>query len=154
MTQPCVTYTEEFISCFVDNELDQDQHDEFADHLNTCTSCAQVEASLRQLSREFNTHVQTQAVWIRTFQPPITLPAGLGRDQGRLPGLVNWFKGSLTIKLASLCAAAILIFFSLYPDTEAPSPSAIVKSVDTNGSSVMIIETPNTQHTIIWFSET
>ncbi|WP_020589481.1 hypothetical protein [Desulfobacter curvatus] len=35
-----------------------------------------------------------------------------------------------------------------------PGPSAVVNSIDAYGSSVMILETAETHHTIIWFSET
>lgn len=66
----------------------------------------------------------------------------------------------MAVKLASLGTAALVLAVALLPWAgdppldQAPEPSAIVKSVDTNGSSVMIIETTNTRHTIIWFSET
>jgi len=114
-----------------------------------CQSCTSKEARFRQMAPTFEAHVAAQTLMIKTTLPPISpVKNPTTRPKGRVH------------KLASLGTAALIFAVALLPWTDdpgldqIPEPSAIVNSVDTYGSSVMIIETANTQHTIIWFSET
>ena len=59
--------------------------------------------------------------------------------------------------LAATSAAVLLIIggVALINTGIAPEdPSAIVTSIDTEYTAVMILETPDTHHTIIWYSDT
>jgi RNA polymerase sigma-70 factor (ECF subfamily) len=59
------------------------------------------------------------------------------------------------VAAASLAALFVIAVFALTNDGPAiAGPSAIVKSIDTDYTAVMIFETPETHHTIIWYSET
>ncbi len=155
---PCKIYSKAFISRFADNEVPKPDHDAFARHVEDCGACASILAAYRQMDHLFDAHADSQVEQIRKNLPPITLKKKTGIFSRLFSGLKGTFKGSmgLPLKLASLSAAAIILAVSLYPwqNDPMPGPSAIVNSVDTYGSSVMIIETTNTQHTIIWFSET
>ncbi len=150
---PCKTYSKAFISRFADNEVPAADHDAFTRHVDGCQACARTLADFRQMDQLFNNHADSQVKQIRDTLPPITLKKKAGIFSRLFSGSPNL---SLSLKLASLSAAAIILAVSLYPwqNDPMPGPSAIVNSVDTYGSSVMIIETTNTQHTIIWFSET
>ncbi len=65
------------------------------------------------------------------------------------------FGKNIYLKLASIAAILMISLYTFQGGLFTPSgPSAIVKSVDTDFTSVMIIETQNKKHTIIWFSET
>ncbi|WDP89647.1 MAG: zf-HC2 domain-containing protein [Desulfobacter sp.] len=144
----CTAYSEEFISRFVDNEVSSYKRDAFIRHMAGCPDCAAKEAAYRQLSLGVSRHIDAQAQRIQNELPPIsvrrtTRPGGRRRSRG------------FTLKLASLGTAALILAVAVFPWTRTPinEPSAIVNSVDTTGSSVMIIDTPDTRHTIIWFSE-
>lgn len=142
--KPCV-YTDAFISRFVDNEVSSSDHHAFVRHLAGCAPCAHRVASFRQLSIKANRHLESQAKRIQNQLPPLSVASSQTRGPAR----------AMVLKLASLTAAAMVLGAVFIPwNGEGPEPSAIVNSVDTTGSSVMIIDTPDTRHTIIWFSET
>jgi anti-sigma factor RsiW len=142
----CNKYTKAFISQFADKEVSERERDGFIRHMAQCRTCAETEAQFRQINQTFTRHINSQVSHIRKELPPLSLEKKHG-----------WFRlpVGLGLKLASLGAAALILMISLYPGINDPvqNPSAIVNSIDTYGSSVMIIESPNTQHTIIWFSE-
>ncbi len=139
----CKIYTEEFISQFVDNEVSPFDQDEFVRHMADCRACNEIEGRFRQVPQVFEGHVAAQAFKI----PPISLEKK-NKQVNRPNGLL--------LRLASLGTAALIFAFFLFTRAGDPirEPSAIINSVDTYGSSVMIIDTQETQHTIIWFSET
>ena len=60
------------------------------------------------------------------------------------------------MKLASLALLVLITTLALTMDIfQGPAaPSAIVKSIDYTEASVMIMETENQHHTIIWLFET
>ncbi|HCY84764.1 MAG TPA: hypothetical protein DHV36_06475 [Desulfobacteraceae bacterium] len=167
---PCNRYTKEFISRVADNEVRQEAHSVFLRHAKTCAACAETLADFRQMGQLFSSHTEAEVGRIRTELPPITVTAPQGAQNrkglwgwiGRMgQGLASVFgRGAMGLKLASLSAVALILAVSLYTwqgdsgNGMVPGPSAIVNSVDTYGSSVMIIETPESHHTIIWFSET
>ena len=163
----CDRYTDEFISRVADNEIPEQEHKEFIRHAENCSACAETLADFRQMGQLFSTHTASQVNRIRTELPPITLTAPQETQgfKGWIGSMTEGLKsvigrGAMGLKLASLSAVALILAVSLYTWQEdsgtgmVPGPSAIVNSVDTYGSSVMIIETSESQHTIIWFSET
>ena len=157
MTQQCSKYTEEFISRFVDNELDPVGTMEFSSHLGDCQDCAEVVAKFQKLGTLFNTHINThinthaarQIARVSRVDMATTL-----LDYAKPTGIFGRMTDHLYIKLASLTAVAALLILAVFQGAPPVGPSAIVKSLDTNASSVMIIETIKEKHTIIWFSET
>ncbi len=149
MTQHCSKYSQKFISQFVDNELDSARTLEFSSHLGDCPDCAKLVAKFQKLGIVFNTHAETQiaqASFVNMAATPV--------KPGKPTGLFGWLTDHLYIKLTSLTAVAAILILAVYQGTPPAGPSAIVKSLDTNSSSVMIIETIKEKHTIIWFSET
>lgn len=167
---PCNRYTDEFISRVADNDVPDQEHSDFIRHAERCSACADTLADFRRMGQLFSSHTASQVSRIRTELPLITLTAP--RQTKNREGLQGWFshmtdglkavfgRDAMGLKLASLGAVALIIAVSLYTwqggggTAMVPGPSAIVNSVDTYGSSVMIIETPESHHTIIWFSET
>ena len=149
MTQQCSKYTEKFISRFVDNELDTANTMEFSSHLGSCPDCEKTVARFENIGIVFNTHAQRQIARVSSMATTST-----GLDYKKSTGLFGRMTDHLYIKLASLTAVAALLILAVFQTTPPTGPSAIVKSLDTNASSVMIIETLTEKHTIIWFSET
>jgi anti-sigma factor RsiW len=149
MTQQCSKYTERFISRFVDNELDPVRTMEFSSHLADCPDCAQTAARFQNLGVVFNAHTQRQIARVSCLETASNFP-----DDKKPTGRWGKITDHLYIKLASLTAVAALLILAVFQGTPPAGPSAIVKSLDTNASSVMIIETIKEKHTIIWFSET
>lgn len=167
---PCNRYTDEFISRVADDEVPEQEHSDFIRHAESCSACADTLADFRLMRQLFFSHTESEVSRIRTELPPITLTAP--QQAKNREGLQGWFsrmtgvlkavfgRGAMGLKLASLSAASLILAVSLFTwlgdsgTAMVPGPSAIVNSVDTYGSSVMIIETPESHHTIIWFSET
>jgi len=156
MEKTCVKYTSEDISRFIDNELPKDLYPAVAQHLVHCQSCSRLVERYRSISDVINDHADKQ---VRMIDPD-----GLKQKTERtikklqtksLGNVFGFFGKNIYLKLASIAA---IVMFGLLPFQGAlfgpTGPSAIVKSIDTDFVSVMIIETQKEKHTIIWFSET
>lgn len=153
MAKKCHQYSQEIISLFVDNELDPNKTEEVSSHVRLCRDCADQAAKFRKLGRVFDTHATQQLAQVKAV-PLIRTARPIKSAQGILGRLFRGMTGHLYVKLASLAAVATLLILAFFQGPSQVGPSAIVKSLDTTASSVMIIETPTKKHTIIWFSET
>ncbi len=160
MTQQCNKYTQKFIGQFIDNELGPDKTRELSSHIEHCPDCAGQAARLKKLKVVFNRHVTAQIDKIKLSDgnmapTPIDQKIDSKKGQGFFDRFFDGKTDHLYVKLASLGAVAALLILAIFQGALPPvTPSAIVKSLDTNASSVMIIETLKEKHTIIWFSET
>ncbi|RLC03009.1 MAG: hypothetical protein DRH34_06420 [Deltaproteobacteria bacterium] len=148
MKKTCSRYRSEDISRFVDNELSQARYHELAKHLRDCPDCRSLVEKYKNLTVMFNDHAGHTGLKI----DPAALKQNLVlTTQSSLKKIL----GNIYLKLASIAAILIISLFwfqgGMFRST---GPSAIVTSVDTDFSSVMIIETQKKKHTIIWFSET
>ncbi len=148
MEKTCRRYMTEDISRFVDNELSQDRYYELAKHLHRCPDCSRLVDQYKTLSIKFNEHADHKNLKIDTAALKQNFVHATQSSQKRL-------SGNIYLKLASIAAILMISLFwfqgGMFRST---GPSAIVTSVDTDFSSVMIIETQKKKHTIIWFSET
>ena len=156
MKKTCNKYMSEDISRFVDNELPRDRYHELAQHLHHCPDCSRLVEHYKTISVMFNDHADHKGLKIDPdkLKPKFeyTKQYSGKRSQGNLFG---FFGKNIYLKLASIAAILMISLFTFQGDLFDPSgPSAIVTSVDTDFSSVMIIETQKEKHTIIWFSET
>ena len=80
-----------------------------------------------------------------------TIEDSENKSLGNIFGL---FSKNINLKLASIAAILMIGLYTFQGSMfDPPGPSAIVKSIDTDFASVMIIETQKEKHTIIWFSE-
>ncbi len=154
MTKKSKCHSSENISRFVDKELDHDFYNEVAQHLDHCPDCRKISEAYKTLSDVFTDHAHTQ---ISKIDPGILkqkLVSPLEHIEKKSMGnFFGIFSKNIYLKLASITAILMISLYTLqgyYPK----GPSAIVKSVDTDFASVMIIETQKEKHTIIWFSET
>ena len=154
MKKPCDKYTAEDISRFIDNELPRDQYHAVAQHLIHCPVCSRLVERYRSISSVINDHADQAVLRI----DPVKLKQKIVQQNSKETfsrNIFRFFTKNIYLKLASIAA---IVIFSLLPFQGAlfgpTGPSAIVKYVDTDFASVMIIETQKEQHTIIWFSET
>ncbi|MCF8113068.1 MAG: zf-HC2 domain-containing protein [Desulfotignum sp.] len=156
MTKACNRYKKKQISRYIDGELPRHQLKKIRQHLDTCPACRELAAQFRDAARSFNELADLPGVDIdparlyRTIKKPAEKPAGLR--------IGRFFSRPVRHSLAAAASIAVLVFISMYAlknDSPAPAgPSAIVTSIDTDYTAVMILETPGTHHTIIWYSGT
>ncbi|WP_300457557.1 zf-HC2 domain-containing protein [Desulfobacula sp.] len=156
MGKICNLYKPEEISRFVDNELPPDHYQKIAQHLTHCRDCNRLVEQYRSISLAFNRHADQQKLMIDPDQltHKLALSVKPSPEKSYRP-VWGYFGKNIYIKFASIAAILVISLFMFQGDLMGPSgPSAIVKSVDTDFASVMIIETQREKHTIIWFSET
>lgn len=160
MAEPCKKYSSEQISRFVDRELSNETLKAIEDHQKTCTQCRDLIVSYQAFGKQFSDHADQKITAI----DPEKIKAGLESKRTARPGLFKgWTRQNIYLKLASIVAIvgiSLAVFQSIPGTRLRPAgpealiePSAIVKSLDTDFSSVMIIETQKQKHTIIWYSE-
>ncbi|MCP4103987.1 MAG: zf-HC2 domain-containing protein [Desulfobacteraceae bacterium] len=146
----------DLLNRFFDQELEPGEHTRVSEHLKHCSSCQNALQDSQSLS----------ALFTETFDRKLS-QADLGRIEKNVTELVQNKRELLWIKLksmfgsekflipASVTAAVFVIFFSIIGyNPSVPGPSALVKSCTGDVSSLMIIETPESRQTIIWFNET
>lgn len=156
MEKKCKVYTLEDISRFVDIEISSDQGRAFQHHLSRCSECSRLFDQYKNLSLVFSRHTHKTAMGIAAFKLEHKLQQKIQHPEKKLyQNISGLFGKSLYLKLAGIAAMVMIGFFSFDPTLlGTPSgPSAIVTSIDTEYTSVMIIETQKEKHTIIWFTE-
>lgn len=157
MKKKCNLYAIEDISRFIDGEFTSDQHQAMEYHLSLCEDCRHLVDSYRSLSvtfsriavRESNKNANALNLEHKFEKIISDLEE---KSSGNISGL---FGKNIYLKLASIAA---VLMIGLFPYDEnilnnSSGPSAIVNSVDAEYTSVMIIETQEEKHTIIWFTE-
>ncbi len=158
MTKTCEKYTSLEISCFVDNELAQDQYNTLEQHIDNCPDCKKLVDQYQSMSSVFINQADQVVSKIdkEKFKQKIPDKKVIKNSKkGSLGNIFGIFGNNIYLKLASITAILMISLYTFQGDLFAPSgPSAIVKSIDTDFASVMIFETQKEKHTIIWFSET
>ena len=156
MTETCGRYTKKQLSRYVDGELPRHQLRQIGQPLDICSVCRDLAGQFQHITQSFNELAELPGVVID--------PASLYRTMKKLgkktvrPWTRRFFSRPVRPFLAAAASIAVLFFISLYAlkheKTAGPGPSAIVTSIDTDYTAVMILETPDNHHTIIWYSET
>ena len=156
MKKSCSQYTPEDISMFVDNELSRDKYQGLVLHLEQCSHCSRLVKDYNALSAAFKSHTQSEISEIDSARVKQKLDQTIQNPENKpLRNSFGFFGKNTYLKIASIAAILMITLFTFQNKLFTPSgPSAIVKYVDTDFSSVMIIETQKEQHTIIWYSET
>lgn len=142
----------ELISRFFDGELEEDAQARVIDHLRICSVCRERLETIQAVSTQVKKHIEAYAV-----DP--------GKVEEEFIGAIHkketpwWERGREIIiskKImvpAGAVASFLLIFFSIYFNSAVSEPSAIITSVSGNGTSLIVMETPETRQTILWFNE-
>jgi hypothetical protein len=158
MKRACKIYDEKTIGKFVDNELPNEKNNIISKHIETCPICDNIVSKYIHLSNIFVQNTSKQLDEIDTDLIGQHVLEQIKREEdGFLKKVFDYFSPKLYLKIASVVIIMVvsLIYFQGQPirQINVIGPSAIVNSVDGNISSVMILETEKSKHTIIWFSE-
>ncbi|SLM28095.1 hypothetical protein MTBBW1_1260017 [Desulfamplus magnetovallimortis] len=171
------------ISSFIDGEISPEESEEVKNHLDNCPVCRQVVDHYLSFEKALNSGIASsfKDQDVKILQNRIMATHDLYAKKGAdLNGIQNKIRSKLHsikdfasssifslpkiyLQIASLAAIIILSITALrdITDVNAPmqsvmaqsSPSAIVTSVNGDISSVIILETEDTHHTIIWYQE-
>jgi anti-sigma factor RsiW len=156
MTKTCGRYTPKEISRFIDGELSRQKIRQIRHHIDTCPACRDLAARFREATQSFTELAETPGMAIdparlhQRLEQPADKPgtSWIARFSSR-PAL------PLLVAAASIAALVFISVYALKNDGPIPAgPSALVTSIETEYTAVMIFETPDTHHTIIWYSET
>ena len=158
MKKACKTYDQKTISQFVDNELPSEEHKLIAEHIEICPICKNIAERYLYLSDAFAQNTSRQVDKFDTSMIRQNVIEKIKREENSLfKKVFDYFSPKFYIKVASVVTIMVvsLIYFQTQAikPTNVTEPSAIVTLVDGNVSSVMILETEKSKHTIIWFSE-
>lgn len=144
------------LSRFLDQELGPDESARTEAHLRNCPSCQKAVQDQHALSALFNAKVEKTVSRTDFDHLERNVLTRIRAKQSpwweRAASLIF----SRRILIPAVSMAAILIFFFSYPrpPAQVSGPSAIINSFTGDLSSVMILETPRSRQTIIWFDET
>ena len=146
---------EELIGRYLDGEVSRKEHDRISRHLKDCLSCQKILQDNQAISTNFRDTLERES-----SQADFSVLETRVLDQIRQKENPWWeritklfFSNKLLIPATAV--AALILFFAI---TRAPTtisgPSAIIEAFSGEVSSVMIIETPKSHQTIIWYKET
>ena len=142
------------LSRYADQETKPEETRQVRAHLLSCPQCRQALAEQRQVAELLQQGIfaAQQAVDFDRLEKRI-----LTADRRRRSIWSDVRDWVLSWKVAlPVAAAAALILFFFTPLFQQPSPSgpsAIINSFTGRVTSVMILETPRSQQTVIWYSE-
>jgi anti-sigma factor RsiW len=161
MTTSCGRYSEKQISRFIDGELSRQEIRQIRQHLDTCSVCRELAAQFRKAAKTFDELAEPPGVAIDPDRLYRALHHSAEKPAGSRAGsfLGPRFRRFIPFRpmLAAVSAAVLLVIGGIAlmnNGLSSDNPSAIVTSIDTEYTAVMIFETPDTHHTIIWYSET
>ena len=142
------------ISLFFDKELGTEDYARVERHMETCASCKEILEDLRRLSGQVKGHIVNQLS--ETDYATVEENVLKGIERKSVPWWIRWreaFFSKKTLIPVTGLAAAMLVLFTLFRPQPITGPSAIITSLSGDISSVIIMETPKTRQTILWFSE-
>ena len=158
----CNKYTAATLSQFVDNALPPETRTSLERHLPTCPACQRIVKSYQSIdhriiqnihrhSRRVNNTALEQELLVKIKKEKATKPS----DFSFFQGMIDFIKGKkIYLQMASFAAILVMsIAFLQDQKVVFHSPSAIVNSIDGDMASVMILETREQRHTIIWYKE-
>jgi anti-sigma factor RsiW len=145
---------EELIGRYLDGEISQEEYDRIGRHLTDCPSCQKILRDNQGISTVFR-EVLGREVSQADFADLETRALGQIRQKEN-PWWERIFKPAFSAKLllpASAIAALILFFAIARGPATISGPSAVIEAFSGEVSSVMIIETPESRQTILWYKE-
>jgi len=144
------------LSRYVDRELGPAENNRVISHLTECPSCQKELRENEVLSTLYRSGLEEQLsrIEFRDLEKNVLEHV----REKRVPWWMNpkglVFSKRLLVPAAAMAAMVVLFFSFARQPALSPVPSAIIKSLSGEMSSVVVIETPKTHQTIIWFNET
>ena len=140
---------------FFDNEVDEAEGAWAKAHLAGCPSCRRFQLENQAIGDLFRSELDGVLTGADKTMLEEQVITQVGRHHSRGWGwLKELFAFKRLIPLAAVAGMLVLVFGYLFVSDVPAGPSAIVTSFQGDYSSVMIMETPETRNTIIWFVET
>jgi len=142
------------VSRFFDGELDPIDCESIKQHICNCLECEKLMEDLKTISGHIRTHMADH----RAGKGQVAVESGI-IDTIRKRNLSRWASARETLfsRKALIPAAAlvslVLVALTFFRSPAVTGPSAIITSLSGDMSSVIIMETPDTGHTILWFTE-
>jgi len=142
---------------FSDQELGTEEYESVNCHIRECSFCQKEIHKNQLLSSLFKTAFDRRYA----KDKPLCLEADIlekirKKKEPLQIKLRDFFVSRNFLIPAASLAAVMILFFTFIKFFPVPSagPSAIITSLTGNISSVIIIETPESHQTVIWFDET
>ena len=156
MNNACPAYSLKKIIRFVDDELSPAERQEIKAHLDTCDVCRSQVDTLTRIHRSFVFEADIAADTTPSLlEKPLTQkpdPKSFASWLGSLWS--SLFQKRPALGFASIAAVLAIGVLFFQPWAGPKGPSATINTIDTTASSVMILETPENRHTILWYTET
>ena len=143
----------EIISRFFDGELEADEYAAVTDHLEICPVCREKLANIQSISERVKEHIAEASIK-DTEKLEDRIIEAVRRIES--PWWAKWkdlIYSKRFLVPAGAVASFLLIFFTVFYNPAVSGPSAIITSISGSGTSVIIMETPETRQTILWFNE-
>lgn len=150
------------LSQFVDNALPSQITRTLEEHLTSCPACQQTVKKYQNITNQVVNGIQRHSNRMNDTEIEKNLLIKIRKENAKkkwnfsyLNGFIDFIKvKKIYLQMASF--AAILLLSMAFLQDQRPAfhtPSAIVNSIDGEMASVMILETPDRRHTIIWYKE-
>ena len=144
----------ELLNRCVDGETSPEENRRVDRHLQGCSDCRLFVRRQAELARRLRREVAAagrQVDFNRLERQIVDAARRRPAAWRQLPeALFSW---KLVLSAAATAMLALFFFTSVFDPPAAPGPSAIINSFTGRVSSVMILETPKSHHTVIWYSE-
>lgn len=148
-------YDGQIISRYLDGQLTPDLAEAVGGHLKVCQACAGIASSYAAVSQRSGQALKAAA---ESDAPGVA--AAVLKAAARMADNDN-AQGRRVFRLPrrlAMAACVCLVFAAAlvtYPGDvgNVAGPSAIVSEITGNAASVMIVQTPESGHTIIWYTE-
>ncbi len=143
------------LSRYIDDELGSDDHHRVSEHIKNCPACRMTIRENRLIKETFKNKIDKELSGVSfddLHKKVITRIRE--KEKNRLSDLHNWITPKKLFFSLPIAAVLILIIsISFFNTNYTTDPSAIVNSINTKNSSVMILETQESHMTVIWFNE-
>ncbi|QTA93709.1 anti-sigma factor family protein [Desulfonema magnum] len=147
---------------FFDKELRPDERAQMTEHLRDCPSCQKALQENESLSALFTDSLDKSVSQAIPDDFEYRIISKLETRNSKLESLIPILNSQFSILnslkkffIPAMATAILILFFSFTkPPASVAGPSAIVSSFTGDIASVMILETPESHQTIIWFNET
>ncbi|PIE66839.1 MAG: hypothetical protein CSA23_07145 [Deltaproteobacteria bacterium] len=139
---------------YLDDDLNPEERQYMAEHLQKCRHCRHCRETLESFSKRARSRIEMAGRRVDFTALEKRVLTEVLQSRHRNNGLSR-FMARLKYVVPATVAAGLLIFFvySQYWMRPEPVPSAIINSFTGSMSSVMIFETPETHQTVLWYNE-
>ena len=140
---------------YIDGELGIDDSETVKAHLIRCPACQEQIKDRHKIAEAFKSDMDQVASRTNFDRVEEHIIRKIRKEQRKAQARFQrvLLSKSFFMPVSALTAAMIIFFFITNLLRPEPVPSALINSFTGSISSAMIIETPESRHTILWFSE-